>query len=41
MAGAQAGNLGPAVMKELKKWRLDCPKHDLDLVFPNNMVSNF
>jgi len=28
-------DLGPTVMKELKKWRLACPKNDLDLVFPN------
>jgi len=28
-------DLGPTVIKELKKWRLACPKNDLDLVFPN------
>lgn len=28
-------DLGPMVMMELKKWRLACPKNDLDLVFPN------
>jgi integrase len=36
-------DLGPAVMKELKKWRLACPKNDLDLVFPNeagNHINN-
>ena len=30
-------------MKELKKWRLACPKNDLDLVFPNeagNHINN-
>jgi integrase len=29
-------DLGPAVMRELKKWRLACLKNDLDLVFPND-----
>jgi integrase len=29
-------DLGPVVMKEMKKWRLACPKNDLDLVFPND-----
>lgn len=29
-------DLGPTVMRELKKWRLACPKTDLDLVFPND-----
>jgi integrase len=36
-------DLGPAVMKALKKWRLACPKNDLDLVFPNeagNHINN-
>jgi integrase len=36
-------DLGPTVMKELKKWRLACPKNDLDLVFPNeagNHINN-
>ena len=28
--------MGPAMMKELKKWRLACPQNHLDLVFPNN-----
>lgn len=28
-------DLGPTVLMELKKWRLACPKNDLDLVFPN------
>jgi len=28
-------DLGPTVLSELKKWKLACPKHDLDLVFPN------
>ena len=28
-------DLGPAVISELKKWKLACPKHDLDLMFPN------
>jgi integrase len=28
-------DLGPTIMKELKKWRIACPKNDLDLVFPN------
>jgi len=29
-------DLGPAMMKQLKLWRLACPPNDLDLVFPNN-----
>jgi integrase len=36
-------DLGPTVMKELKKWRLASPKNDLDLVFPNeagNHINN-
>jgi integrase len=36
-------DLGPTVIKELKKWRLACPKNDLDLVFPNeagNHINN-
>ncbi|MCL5123044.1 MAG: site-specific integrase, partial [Deltaproteobacteria bacterium] len=28
-------DLGPKVIKELKKWRLACPKNDLNLIFPN------
>ena len=28
-------DLGPAMMKELKAWKLACPPNDLDLVFPN------
>ena len=28
-------DLGPATMTELKKWRLACPKSNLDLIFPN------
>jgi integrase len=28
-------DLSPAVMLELKKWKLACPKNDLDLIFPN------
>jgi integrase len=28
-------DLGPTVLMELKKWRIACPKNDLDLVFPN------
>jgi integrase len=28
-------DLGPAVMTELKKWKLACPKNELDLIFPN------
>jgi integrase len=28
-------DLGPAMMTELKKWKLACPPCDLDLVFPN------
>jgi integrase len=30
-------DLGPSIMKELKRWRLACPKNDLDLVFPNDV----
>jgi len=28
-------DLGPAMMKELKKWKLACPASKLDLIFPN------
>ncbi len=28
-------DLGPAVMAELKKWKLACPKNELDLSLPN------
>ncbi len=28
-------DIGPKVMTELKKWKLACPKSELDLVFPN------
>ncbi len=28
-------DLGPAMMSELKNWRLACPPSELDLVFPN------
>jgi integrase len=28
-------DLGPTVIKKLKKWRLACPKNNLDLIFPN------
>jgi integrase len=28
-------DLGPAMMTELKRWRLACPKNRLQLVFPN------
>lgn len=28
-------DLGPAMLTALKKWKLACPKNDLDLVFPN------
>jgi integrase len=28
-------DLGPAMMKTLKHWKLACPPNDLDLVFPN------
>lgn len=36
-------DLGPTIMKELKKWRMACSKTDLDLVFPNeagNHINN-
>ena len=36
-------DLGPMIMKQLKRWRLACPKNDLDLVFPNeagNHINN-
>jgi len=29
-------DIGPAMMKELKKWRLACPPNKLNLVFPND-----
>ena len=28
-------DLGPKVIKELKKWKLQCPKNELGLIFPN------
>ena len=28
-------DLGPAMMKALKSWKLACPPNDLDLIFPN------
>ena len=28
-------DLGPAMMRELKRWRLACPKSELGLIFPN------
>ena len=28
-------DIGPAMMKELKKWKLACPPNNLNLVFPN------
>ncbi len=28
-------DLGPAMMKALKEWKIACPPNDLDLVFPN------
>jgi len=28
-------DLGPATMRELKKWKLTCPGNELDLVFPS------
>ena len=34
-ASARKINLGPSMMRELKRWRLACPPSDLDLVFPN------
>jgi integrase len=30
-------DLGPQMITALKRWRLACPKHDLDLVFPNKV----
>lgn len=29
--------LAPIVLNTLKQWRVDCPKGELDLVFPNNL----
>ena len=28
-------DLGSTVIAELKKWKLACPKNELDLIFPN------
>ena len=28
-------DIGPAVTTELKKWKLACPKNEIDLIFPN------
>ncbi|MGA7578199.1 MAG: tyrosine-type recombinase/integrase [Desulfobaccales bacterium] len=36
-------DFGPRIMEELKKWRIACPKNDLDLIFPNearNHINN-
>jgi integrase len=30
-------DLGPTVLTELKKWKLACPKNELDLIFPNKV----
>jgi len=32
-------DIGPKVMTELKKWKLACPKSELDLVFPNGKAN--
>jgi len=29
-------DLSPTLLRELKKWKLACPKTELDLIFPNN-----
>lgn len=29
-------DLGPAMLTELKKWKLACPRNSLDLLFPND-----
>jgi integrase len=34
-ASARKINLGPSMIRELKKWRLACPPSELNLVFPN------
>ena len=43
-------DLGPAMMSELKRWKVACPPNDLDLIFPNeagqplnhnNMISRY
>lgn len=34
-ASRRAIDLGPAVLQELRKWKLACPPSELDLVFPN------
>jgi integrase len=31
--------LGPAMIKELKAWKLACPPNNLDLVFPNEVCN--
>ena len=35
-AGKRDIPLAPLVLNTLKQWRIDCPKGELDLVFPNN-----
>ena len=30
-------DLGPSMMADLKKWRIACPKSNLDLIFPNGV----
>src|SRR5450631_2454427 len=35
-AGKRDIPLAPLALNALKQWRLDCPKGELDLVFPNN-----
>jgi len=32
-------DMGPKMMTELKKWKLACPKSELDLVFPNGKAN--
>lgn len=35
-AGKRDIPLAPLVLNTLRQWRIDCPKGELDLVFPNN-----
>jgi len=32
-------DIGPKVMTELKKWKLACPKSELDFIFPNEKAN--
>lgn len=39
-ASSREIDLGPTMMRELKKWKLACPVNELDLVFPYDATGN-